>query len=60
MSKSKGKSSTIKPTSPADASRVQGAVASKHGGQVPKGSYVGRLQGAAAKNFGKSGSKKSA
>ncbi len=57
MSKSKGNCNSSKSTTPADASRAQSAVARENGGQVPKGSYVGRLQGAAAKNFGKSGSK---
>lgn len=56
MSKSKSHTSPVR-TTPADASRVQRAVAAQHGGQVPKGSYVGRLQGAAAKHFGKSGGK---
>lgn len=49
--------SSNKATTPADASRVQSAVAKAHGGAVPKGSYVGRLQGAAARHFGKSGGK---
>lgn len=37
------------PTSPAAASRVQGAVARQNGGGIPKGSYVGRLQRTVAK-----------
>ena len=41
MSKSK---SSPKPTTPAVVARVQGAVAVQNGGQVPKGSYVGRMQ----------------
>jgi len=44
------------PTTPTAASRVQSAVA-RSNGSVPAGSYVGRLQSAAARNFGKSGSK---
>lgn len=50
-------SSPNNPTTPAAASRVQGAVAKGNGGTVPKGSYAARMQGAAARNFGKSGSK---
>lgn len=38
--------STITPKAVA---RVQGAVAPQNGGGIPKGSYVGRLQRAAAK-----------
>lgn len=34
---------------PAAAARVQSAVASKNGGQIPKGDYAGRIQSAAAK-----------
>lgn len=49
--------SSNKATTPADASRVQSAVAKSHAGVVPKGSYVGRLQRAAALHFGKSGGK---
>lgn len=60
MSKNKAKSRPAKLTTPVDATRVQGIVAGKHGGQVPKGNYVGRLQRAATKNFGKSGGKKPA
>lgn len=37
-----------KSTTPAVVARVQRAVAIKHGGQVPKGSYVGRMQRIAA------------
>lgn len=44
-------------TKPADASRAQSAVAKSNGGNVPVGSYVGRLQGAAVRNYGKSGGK---
>lgn len=39
------------------ASRMQSAVASVNGGQVPKGSYVGRVQAAATRNVTKTGSK---
>ncbi|MDN2713634.1 hypothetical protein [Janthinobacterium sp. SUN120] len=39
------------------ASRAQAAVARSTGGSVPKGSYVGRLQAAAANNSGKPGVK---
>lgn len=31
-----------------DVARIQGAVAKPLGGQIPKGSYVGRMQRAAA------------
>lgn len=41
MSKSKSSSNT---TTNAVVARVQHAVAVKHGGQTPQGSYVGRLQ----------------
>lgn len=37
------------PTTQKAVARVQGAVAKEHGGGVPKGSYVGRLQGTVAK-----------
>jgi hypothetical protein len=60
MSKSKAKPRPPKLTKPVDASRAQSAIAGKHDGQVPKDSYVGRLQRAAMKNFGKSGGKKPA
>lgn len=46
MSNSKPSS---KPTTPAVVARVQSAVAIKNGGQVPKGSYVGRMQRTVAK-----------
>ena len=38
--------------------RVQGAVARQHQGQVPKGSYVGRLQSTLEKQGGNNGGKK--
>lgn len=44
MSKHSKTSSSPKPITPADVSRIQGAVARTHGGGTPKGSYVGRLQ----------------
>lgn len=44
------------PSTPKVASRVQGALA-RSTGSVPAGSYVGRIQVAAARNFGKSGGK---
>lgn len=57
MSKSSlGSKGRSVPTTPADASRIQGAVA-RTTGSVPAGSYVGRIQAAAARNSGKSGSK---
>lgn len=56
MSKSKSKG-TSTPTTKGDVSRIQSAVARKHGGQVPKGSYVGRMQKFVAKNIGKAGYK---
>lgn len=34
----------VTPIQPADVARIHGAVAKQHGGQVPKGNYVGRLQ----------------
>lgn len=43
------KQTTGNTPTPAAAARVQSAVASKNGGQVPKGSYAGRIQSAAAK-----------
>lgn len=58
MSKS-GKNG-VKPvslTTPTAASRVQKAVALRTGGNVPEGSVVGRMQRAAVRNYGKSGSK---
>jgi hypothetical protein len=42
MSKTTSKSVTS--IRPADVARVQGTVAKQHHGQVPKGSYVGRMQ----------------
>lgn len=44
-------------TTPTDASRAQGAVARENNGAIPLNSHVRRLQSAAARNFGKSGSK---
>lgn len=44
MSKNRKSSSSPKPITDADVSRIQGAVARTHGGRTPKGSYVGRLQ----------------
>jgi len=41
---SKTPSKAAKLIQPADVSRVQAAVARQHQGQVPKGSYVGRMQ----------------
>ena len=38
------RSSVKSPTTQKAVARVQGAVAKQHGGGVPKGSYVGRLQ----------------
>lgn len=57
MSKSGNKNNHSALTTPSAASRAQKAVALANGGATPKGSYVGRLQKAAARNFGKSGSK---
>lgn len=57
MSKSGNNQGRTTQTTPSAASRTQGAVARTHGGAVPKGSYVGRLQAAAARNFGKPGGK---
>jgi hypothetical protein len=44
-------------TTPSDASRAQSTVARTNGGVIPPTSHVRRLQSAAARNFGKSGSK---
>lgn len=44
-------------TTPEDASRSQSAVARENKGVIPANSHVRRLQSAAARNFGKSGSK---
>lgn len=49
MSKSRSNAATPKftpkaPLTPAAVSRIQGAVAKQHGGQTPKGSYVGNMQ----------------
>jgi hypothetical protein len=57
MSKTGNSQGRATSTTPTVASRVQGSVARSTGGAVPKGSYVGRLQGAAARNYGKSGGK---
>lgn len=38
----------VKPITPTAVARVQRAVATKNGGQTPQGSYVGRMQRAAA------------
>ncbi len=57
MSKSGNNQGRTSPTTPSAAARAQGAVAHTNGGAVPKGSYVGRLQAAATRNFGKSGGK---
>lgn len=58
MSKTtKGVTNTPSPTMPKAASRVQGATARTIGGVVNSGSVVSRMQRAAEKNFGKSGSK---
>jgi hypothetical protein len=46
MSKSKSQNNS---TTPTVVSRVQHAIAIQNGGQVPKGSYVGRLQRTVAK-----------
>lgn len=53
MSKTK---SSRNSTTPTVVARVQGAVAGKHGGQVPKGSYVGRMQRVAAQTVASKGS----
>lgn len=49
MSQKSGRLSAQKTTAKI-AARVQGAVARKSGGAVPKGSYVGRLQRTAVKS----------
>lgn len=43
------RTSVKSPTTQAAVARVQGAVARRNGGGVPKGSYVGRMQRAVAK-----------
>lgn len=57
MNKAKHLQKPTSLTTPRDASRVQAAVSRSSGGAVAKGSHVGRLQAAATKNYGKSGSK---
>lgn len=58
MSKSStGSKGRSVPMTQSAAARVQGAVARTNGGGVPAGNYAGRLQAAAARNSGKSGSK---
>lgn len=57
MSKAQHKQIAASSTTPRSASRVQAAVARSSGGSVPKGSYVGRMQAAGARNHGKSGAK---
>lgn len=52
MSKSKSSSKSI---TPAAVARVQGAVAAQNGGQVPKGSYVGRMQRVVAQSVAPKG-----
>ena len=54
MSKSRSsaaapKSTPKAPLTPAAVSRIQGAIAKQHGGQTPKGSYVGNMQRMVAK-----------
>lgn len=44
MSSTKPRAPERHPLSQADLQRMQGAVARKGGGQVPKGSYIGRMQ----------------
>lgn len=51
------KTKTPSPTTPKAASRVQRATALTNGGAVKSDSVVSRMQRAAVKNFGKSGSK---
>ncbi|TVO64212.1 hypothetical protein [Denitromonas ohlonensis] len=49
MSKSKPNTNR-KPINKTDLARIQSAVAKKNDGQVPKDSYVGRMQEAAERN----------
>lgn len=56
MSKSK---SSPKSTTAAAVARVQGAVAVQNGGQVPKGSYVGRMQRTVAQTVSVKGARAS-
>ena len=42
--------SSSKTTTPSVVARIQRAVAVQNGGQVPKGSYVGRMQRAVAQS----------
>lgn len=46
------------PTTGAAVARVQSAVATRHGGAVPKGNYVGRMQRAVAQTQPKNGNSK--
>ena len=55
MTKSK---SVSNPITGAAVARVQSAVATQHGGGVPKGNYVGRMQRAVAQTQPKSGNSK--
>lgn len=57
MNKSSSSKGSAAPTTPQAAARVQAAYARAHGGKVPSGGQVARMQAAAARNFGKSGSK---
>jgi hypothetical protein len=41
---SKTPSKPVTPIRPADVARIQRVVAKQHGGEVPKGNYVGRMQ----------------
>ena len=50
MSKTQSKPTRpTNPITPTDVARMQGVVAKQHGGAVPQGSYVGRLQRVIAK-----------
>ena len=57
MSKASTSSKPAPSTTPQVASRVQAASARANGGKVASGSHASRMQAAAARNFGKSGSK---
>lgn len=47
MSKSKN-TAPSKPITASDVARIQSAVSKQHGGQLPNGSYVGRMQAVVA------------
>lgn len=49
MSKSKN-TAPARPITSHDVTRIQSTVSKQHGGQLPKGSYVGRMQAVVAQS----------